>query len=228
MDKIYKYAKKSVSKLDMPLKERRELKIQFIDHMTELYNSYKDEGYSEDDAIIKSINTFNEGDFKEFHNNKKINKVLYFIFGLYCVGFALIYFYSSFRFDLFRTSININWLIPFKYTSFHLTEAFKNNNMSIEFLMAQLLLFIAFIPLGAFIPIITSKINSLVDNFKIYLFIVIALQLIKIPFKYGIVCIDYMIIGMIGCMIGYGLLKIINKTILKVKTYKSNKLKFLY
>lgn len=219
MDKIYKYAKKSVSKLDITLKERRELKLQFIDHMTELYNSYKNEGYSEEDAIIKSINTFNEGEFKEFDNNK-INKIIYYIFGLYCVVFALIYVYSSFRFDLFRTSLNIDWLIPFRHTSFEVIQAFKNNQSSIEFLIAQLLLFIAFIPLGAFIPILTSRINSLFDNLKIHLFIVIVLQLIKIPFKYGIVCIDYMIIGIVGCLIGYGLLKMILKTISKIHTSK--------
>lgn len=220
MNRICKYAKKSASKLDMPLKERRELELQFIDHMTELYNNYKDEGYSEEDATIKSINTFKEDDFKALDNRKKINKLLYFLFGLYCVIFALIYFYASFRFDFFHTRININWLIPFKYTLFHLTEAFQNNNMSIEFLRVQLLFFIAFIPLGAFIPIIISKYNSFADNFKIYLFIAITLQLIKILLGYGIVCIDYIIIGIVGCLIGYGLLKMIHKTILKVNTAK--------
>ena len=220
MNRICKYAKKSASKLDMPLKERRELELQFIDHMTELYNNYKDEGYSEEDATIKSINTFKEDDFKVLDNRKKINKLLYFLFGLYCVSFALIFFYASFRFDFFHTRININWLIPFKYTLFHLTEAFQNNNMSIEFLRVQLLFFISFIPLGAFIPIIISKYNSFADNFKIYLFIAITLQLIKIPLGHGIVCIDYMIIGIVGCLIGYGLLKKTHKTILKVNTAK--------
>lgn len=220
MNKICKYAKKSASKLDMPLKERRELELEFIDHMTEIYNNYKGEGYSEEDATIKSINTFKEGNFKVLNNSKKINKFLYFLFGLYCIGFALIYFYASFRFDFFHTRININWFIPFRRILFHLTEAFQNNNSSIEFLRVQLLFFIAFIPIGAFIPIITSKYNSFTDNFKMYLFIAITLQLIKIPLRYGIVCIDYMIIGIIGCLIGYGLLKMIHKTILKVNTAK--------
>lgn len=220
MNKICKYAKKSVSKLDMTLKERRELELEFIDHMTEIYNNYKDEGYSEEDATIKSINTFKEDNFKVLDNSKKINKLIYFIFGLYCVGFALIYFYASFRFDFFHTRINIHWLIPFKRILFYLTEAFQNNNSSIEFLRAQLLFFIAFIPLGAFIPIITSKYNSFADNFKIYLFIVVMLQLIKIPLRHGIICIDYMIIGIIGCLIGYGLLKMIHNAILKVNTAK--------
>ncbi|WP_195263304.1 VanZ family protein [Clostridium sp. 1001275B_160808_H3] len=220
MNKICKYAKKSVRKLDMTLKERRELELEFIDHMTEIYNNYKDEGYSEEDATIKSINTFKKDNFKVIDNSKKINKLLYFIFGLYCVGFALIYFYASFRFDFFHTRININWLIPFKRTLFHLTESFQNNNMSIEFLKAQLLFFIAFIPLGTFIPIIISKYNSFADNFKIYLFISITLQLIKIPLGHGIVCIDYIIIGIVGCLIGYGLLKMIHKTILNVNTAK--------
>ncbi len=40
MNRICKYAKKSASKLDMPLKERRELELQFIDHITELYNNF--------------------------------------------------------------------------------------------------------------------------------------------------------------------------------------------
>jgi glycopeptide antibiotics resistance protein len=188
--------------------------------MTEIYNNYKDEGYSEEDATIKSINTFKEDNFKVLDNSKKINKLIYFIFGLYCVGFALIYFYASFRFDFFHTRINIHWLIPFKRILFYLTEAFQNNNSSIEFLRAQLLVFIAFIPLGAFIPIITSKYNSFADNFKIYLFIVVMLQLIKIPLRHGIICIDYMIIGIIGCLIGYGLLKMIHNAILKVNTAK--------
>ncbi|MBS4959181.1 MAG: hypothetical protein KHZ99_19485, partial [Clostridium sp.] len=83
MNKICKYAKKSASKLDMPLKERRELELEFIDHMTEIYNNYKGEGYSEEDATIKSINTFKEGNFKVLNNSKKINKFLYFLFGLY-------------------------------------------------------------------------------------------------------------------------------------------------
>lgn len=211
MNRIFKYAKKSASKLDIPLKERKELELQFIDHMTELYNNYKYEGYSEEEAIIKSINTFKEDDFNVLDNNKKTNKFLHFLFGLYCVGFALIYFYASFRFDFFHTRININCLIPFKYTSLNLIEAFKNDSMSIEFLRAQLLFFIAFIPLGAFIPIIISKYNSFADNLKIYLFITIILQIIKIPLGYGIICIDYMIIGIVGCLIGYGLLKIIFK-----------------
>lgn len=220
MNRICKYAKKSAGKLDIPLKERKELELQFIDHMTELYNNYKYEGYSEEEATLKAINTFKEDDFNVLDNSKKINKLLYFLFGLYCVGFALIYFYASFRFDFFHTRININWLIPFKYILLNLMKALKNDSMSIEFLRAQLLFFIAFIPLGAFIPIITSKYNSFANNFKIYLFIAIMLQLIKIPLGHGIVCIDYMIIGIIGFLIGYALLKMTHITILKVNTDK--------
>lgn len=210
MNKIYKYAKKSVSKLDLSIKEKKELELQFIDHMNELYNNHKDNGFSEEDSLNYAINTFKANDYiysDKKEEKKEVDKLVFLFFGIYCVIFILIYIFIS-RQERFRMRFDIRLLIPFKYLSYHIIQGFFYNSInSLNALKTQIPLFLAFIPIGFFIPIITCKYKSLLANFKKYLYITIGLQIIKIPIGFGRADIDYVLIHLLACLIGYFIFK---------------------
>ncbi|MBS6504293.1 MAG: hypothetical protein KH415_22280 [Clostridium sp.] len=208
MKKIERYAKKSVNKLDLSLKEKKELEVQFIDHMTEMYNNHKLDGFTENESIDYAIAMFKEGPQLKEEKYKSLNKVLILIFGIYCVIFTLIYIYVS-RQDIFKHRFfDIRLLIPFNYLSYHITQIINYNSIqSIIELKRQVPLFLAFIPIGFFIPILTSKYKSFISNFKKFIYITFSLQVIKIIIGFGVFRMDYMLIHLFACLIGYVIFK---------------------
>ncbi|MBD7916324.1 VanZ family protein [Clostridium sp. Sa3CUN1] len=206
MKEINKYAKKSVNKLDLSLKEKRELKIQFIDHMTELYNNHKLEGFSDEDSLIYAIEMFNDNTQTNKKNHIKFGLIS--VFTIYIIIFSLI-FVSVSRSDVSNIRLNIYRLIPFQYF-FYLLQAFRQDKLStIEILKEQILLFLSFIPMGIFIPIITEKYKSFILNLKKFIYFTLGLEIMKIILGFGIAKIDYFLIHLLGCLIGYVLFKLI-------------------
>lgn len=217
MKEINKYAKKSVNKLDLSLKEKKELEIQFIDHMTELYNSHKLEGFSDEDSLNYAIEMFDDNTKTNKKNHIKIG--VFSVFTIYIIIFSLIYIYVS-RSDHSHVRVHINRLIPLKYL-FYLVQAFERDKLStIEILKEQFLLFLAFIPMGIFIPIITKKYKSFIINFRRFIYLTLGLELLKIITGFGVCIIDYFLIHLLGCLIGYGIFKLIIYLINKISIKK--------
>lgn len=217
MNKIYKYAKKSVNKMDLSVKEKNDLKIQFVDHMNELYNNYKLDGFSDKDSLKYAIDMFNDSNRIKEKKYKDLNRWILLFFGIYCLFFALIFIYVS-RQDVFKLRFDIRLLIPFRYLSHHLIQIINYNSInSINELKRQILLFLAFIPIGIFIPLVTSKYKSFISNFKKFVCITVGMQVLKIVIGLGRAEMDYILIHLLGCLIGYGLFKVIKSLIEKVQ-----------
>ncbi|MBS5938700.1 hypothetical protein [Clostridium sp.] len=58
MKEINKFAKKSVSKLDLSVKERKELEVEYIDNITAIYKEHLDDGFSEKESLDYAISIF--------------------------------------------------------------------------------------------------------------------------------------------------------------------------
>ena len=58
MKEINKFVKKSVSKLDLSVKERKELEAEYIDHITEIYKEHLEDGFSEKESLEYAIKIF--------------------------------------------------------------------------------------------------------------------------------------------------------------------------
>lgn len=211
MNKISKYAKKSVSKLDLSIKERREFELQFVDHMTEIYNNHKLNGFSEDEALDYAINTFKEDTFlpNNILNKVFINKIYPFAFCAYSLLLISIYIYVS-RLEVFRLRFSVYQLIPFRTISGIVSSSIANNSFDLTRLINHIILFIAFIPVGFLIPILIGKYRSFFSNLKTYLFISVLLEIIKLPFAW-LASIDYLLLNLLSCLLGYAIFKLLIK-----------------
>lgn len=209
MNKISKYAKKSAKKLDITLKEKRELELQFIDHMTELYNNHKLQGFSEEESIDYAINTFKNDNIIDNNslNKLSLSKFYPLLFFMYFLVFISIYIYVS-RLEVLR-QITIHRIIPFRTIYAVIYSAISNDSFNISRLTNHLILFLAFIPIGFFIPLLISKYKAFIPNLKIYLCVTLILEIIKIPFSWY-ACIDYFLLHLLSCLVGYGLFKLVH------------------
>ncbi|WP_252234859.1 hypothetical protein [Clostridium sp. ZS1] len=59
MNNVDKYLNSILKKLDLPYKEKQDLKLQFKDHILTLQDNYISEGYNSDEACKLAIESFN-------------------------------------------------------------------------------------------------------------------------------------------------------------------------
>lgn len=212
MNKIQRYAKHSTKKLDLSIKERNDLYNQFVDHMTELYNDHLKEGFSEEESIDYAIKKFKDSTSisNEYpYINIKLYIIILIIFTIYCVFFFCVYFGVS-RHDAYGFRYDFKNIIPFRYITINLKQLILyNSTSSIYNFKLQLPLILAFIPIGFFMPIVTNKYKSFMCNLKVFIFIVVFLQLIKLPLLFGRPDIDYALLHLCGCLLGYSIYKLI-------------------
>ena len=145
--------------------------------------------------------------------NKKLIKILFYIYIAFLILFVVLKFDGSFeRIISLHNSIienekdglrNIN-LIPFRSISPYLrniTEpyAFKN-------IIANILVFI---PLGFFVSNKNSK--NVFKTLAICLSVIISIECIQLLFKIGFFDVDDIILNFIGSLIGMGINKILIK-----------------
>lgn len=145
--------------------------------------------------------------------NKKLIKILFYIYIAFLILFVVLKFDGSFeRIISLHNSIienekdglrNIN-LIPFRSISPYLkniTEpyAFKN-------IIANILVFI---PLGFFVSNKNSK--NVFEALIICLGVILSIELIQLLFKIGFFDVDDIILNFIGSLIGMGINKILIK-----------------
>lgn len=217
MKEINKFVKKSVSKLDLSVRERKELEAEYIDHITEIYKEHLEDGFSEKESLDYAISIFKSDNWLgDSSINQKKNYIqfgLLSIFFIYLIVLVPIYFYIS-RMEVFKSGISINSFIPFRTIYAIITSSMDGDFGNIMRLQRRIVLFLSLIPMGIFIPIITSKYKSFLSNLKIYLFIALFLELCKILFPWWI-SIDYILLNLISCIIGYGLFTIIRKYVVQ-------------
>lgn len=218
MNKEDIYIRNILKKLNLDRKESEELKIQFKDHISSLKKEYIDKGCTDEKATELALNDFgnennitemfNSGVSSDINNKKKISIV---ILCLYLFPFfAFLIRVAQFEMPYYRFSIiNIIPLITLK--SMLKSIFYYGPNFTI---LIILLSFIAFIPIGILIPLINVNSNLFRNNLKLYIIIILSIQVGKTIIGLGRGNIDFAIIELLGCLIGYSIYKI--KSIRKV------------
>lgn len=145
--------------------------------------------------------------------NKKLMKVLFYIYILFLILFVVLKFDGSFeRIISLHNSIienekdglrNIN-LIPFR----SITPYLKNITESFAFknIIANI---VVFIPLGFFVSQIKPK--NLFKMLVICLSVILSIELIQLFFKIGFFDVDDIILNFTGSLMGMGINKILIK-----------------
>ena len=143
-------------------------------------------------------------------------KIIKSLFIIYCIGLIFILFLSrarignQFNLDVFSKEhfAMIN-MTPFK-TIFEFLERMSNStinrNIVIVNLAANMLMFI---PMGMALPILFSeKFNKLWKTTLFVVSLVIVVEIIQFVTFCGSADIDDLILNSLGCVIGYGIIKI--------------------
>lgn len=200
-----------LKKLDIPSKELTELKLQLLDNTEELKNDFLNEGFSEEEAEKKTIDSLEldeliksikENSIKKYFLSNKIIvislTVIFSLFILKCTTFTAPnrgnlsdFAYIPFRF-LFNLIININ-----NYYAWH--DAF---------ILDQIFILLLFVVFGTLIPIILNKWNSLIPNLKIYIFFNVIVALLS---KIRFFNFDLTILRILACILGFYIFKYLIK-----------------
>lgn len=223
MNKINKYISKILNNIDVDKKTKCELRKEFTDHLIELKSEYLNKGYSEKDSIELAIkdfgkdedlsDTFNNDINKTATFNKKIIVILLFI--VYLVPFIGRFIYTS-SWDASAMRFSFTNIIPFSkiYRILHSIYFNTVDYSNYLWIQDQIILILLFIPIGIFIPLLANNINSFYNNLKLYILITCSLQIIKFILGIGVGNIDYALLHLLGCILGYlifnGSIKITN------------------
>ncbi|AJA46680.1 hypothetical protein CPAST_c05800 [Clostridium pasteurianum DSM 525 = ATCC 6013] len=216
MNKEDAYIKNILKSLNLDRKESEELKIQFKDHISSLKKEYIDKGCNDEKATELALNDFgNENNITEMFNsgvssdisNKKQISIV--ILCLYLFPFfAFLIRVAQFEMPYYRFSI-IN-IIPLA-TLIPILKSIFYYGTNINTLIIPLS-FLAFIPIGILIPLINVKSNIFRNNLKLYIIVILSIQAIKFIIGIGRANIDFAIIQLLGCIIGYSIHKILIKS----------------
>ncbi|BDR65699.1 VanZ family protein [Clostridium tetani] len=223
MNKINKYISKVLNNIDVDKKTKCELRKELTDHLIELKSEYLNKGYSEKDSIELAIkdfgkdedlsDTFNNDINKTVTFNKKIIVILLFI--VYLVPSIGRFIYTS-SWDASAMRFSFTNIIPFSKI-YPIIYKIYFNNADYLWIQDQIILILLFIPIGIFIPLLTNNINSFYNNLKLYILITCSLQLIKFILGIGVGNIDYALLHLLGCILGY---LIFNSSIKIINTIK--------
>lgn len=143
-------------------------------------------------------------------------KIIKSFFIIYCIGLIFILFLSrarvgnQFNLKIFSkehfTMIN---LIPFK-TIFEFLDRMNNSNINTNIVVLNLSAnLLMFIPMGMALPVLFS--NNFNKLWKTTLFVaslVLVIEIIQFVTFCGSADIDDLILNTLGCVIGYGIIKI--------------------
>jgi glycopeptide antibiotics resistance protein len=208
MTSIEKYVDNIVGELFLPRKEKRELKLQFIDHINSIKDDYIATGVSEYESIKLAINEFgNQEELKELVNNKfsiipvskNIINTIFFMFLFLLFGHYLKLDISEYATERI---VSIKNFIPFLYITQIINSIIRSGFtvMNTDRIITYL---VAFIPVGMLIPLVTNKYSSFKSNFKTYSLFSLGILIIRFIFNIGFVTIDHFILHLSGCIIGY-------------------------
>lgn len=126
--------------------------------------------------------------------------------------YRLFFFAYGHYFRFHESEIKYN-LIPFK-TIISFIKGYGKYSFNIWFfnLFGNV---VAFIPMGYLLPIVFNKLNSLIRALTVTFLISLVLEMIQLWLRLGIADIDDVILNTIGGLVGYHLLILSRKIIIK-------------
>lgn len=203
-----------LKKLDMSQKELSELKMQLLDCADEIKIDFLDEGFSEEEAQNKALDSIELDELIKSIKDNSIKK--YFILNrILATIFVIIYSAFLVKCILNTAGMSSSFIkssyIPFKF-SLNIIKHILTSNIPVYeelYILDQALILVLFIPFGILIPIIINKYNSLKVNLKIFILFVLGFSLVFYPVHFNF---DLTILRLLSCIIGFYILRFfINK-----------------
>ena len=203
-----------LNKLDMSQKEVEELKMQLLDNAEEMKKDFLEEGFSEEEAQKKAldsieldelITSIKESSIKKYLT---LNRILATIFVVIYSGFLIkcISLTAGMGGKLLDSSY-----IPFRF-SINLVKHIMNNKGPIY---EELYILDQSFILMLFIPLVINKCNSLKANLKIFIVFILFFSLIFYPRHFNF---DLTVLRVLACILGFYILRFfINRS--KAKQY---------
>ncbi|WP_252217182.1 hypothetical protein [Clostridium sp. VAP41] len=211
MNNVDKYLNSILKKLDLPYKEKQDLKLQFKDHILTLQDNYISEGHNSDEACKLAIESFNNTEkisSDNFNNNSYNLSYVARMFAFIILIVDFIIFVT-----LFNTINRLHYintlkdLIPFNYVYIAIKDIIYGHNIAnVESITeARVVLLFFYVLIGFLIPIIINKLNSCIPTLKICSISIILFELIFDNHRN----VDFVIFPILACLLGYFILKTI-------------------
>lgn len=205
LNSIEKRAAKLVKDFDYDKRTRQELRMQYVDHISNLKYEYMENGLDDAIALTRAIADFGNNEKiqpkQNIYVNSTFRKVLLILLIL-SISFIAVCFLNPVTNEgqAAKTARSFGYMYSIKLIPFKTMGLMFTRNSPYVFWFLYILLFI---PLGVSIPFGINKYfnNSLI--FKSYLIPVIAVQVIRMIFPVGLVNVDIAILNFIGCVIGF-------------------------
>lgn len=240
MDKrIETYVNQVVKCLDFDDKEKSEIIDEMRDHLFLLKQDFLQEGFSEEQAIQLTLKEFGEQEqiidayqtvFPNFNLFKLVTWTLFALYVYLVLYFLLIqrvisrilnfismgethneyFFYpkgSNGFFDVIVWKENTN-IIPFQNIMYYIGSSESLYQETIIYNTLGNIL--VFIPLGIFLVFLFKRFNTLRDVVKISIIVSMSLEILQFVLQLGQFDIDDIILNVIGSIVGFALLKLIN------------------
>ena len=202
---LIKTLDRKLKNLDISQKELNELKLQLLDNAEEIKNDFLNEGFSEEEAEKKAIDSIEldelvksikEGSIKKsLLPNRIISSVLIILYTLFVIKCVK-------NISVISSPLLHGNFIPFKFTFNFLSSIFAGNFSFINdvYFLDQLLILLLFIPFGIFIPIIINKYNNLKPNLIIFIVFNIVFSLL---FYFPYFNFDITVLRILSCVLGF-------------------------
>lgn len=235
--RIEAYIDKIVKELNCANDEKRELMDEMRDHLTLLKREYTDQGFSDEEAVQKAIESF--GEEKQLTNGlqasmspfyKVFMKGAWILFGLY--SFIALYkliferiivriadyyrlgepfnrfFFSTQNTKGYFEHLQLNSnIIPFKNTFDYLRGSIIANTDVI--INNTLGNILVFLPLGLFLPLLFKKYSKFTKTVAAAALMSFAIEVIQITMRLGQFDIDDVILNTLGAGVGFLFYKLI-------------------
>ncbi len=210
MNKVDKHLNTMLKKLDLSYKEKKELKLQFKDHILNLEENYLSEGYAPNETSKLAIENFNNDEFiiECFNNNStKLSYLARILAAILLIPICIMFIVVFHRVIHSYFINNISPLIPLNF-ALPLIRNIIDKGIFYLHAVNEDRLFLTFlcIPIGFLTPIIITRLNSCIPSLKLFNIFVILLEIIDHHRN-----IDFIIFSNLAFLLGYFLVKIIIK-----------------
>lgn len=214
---VDKYIDKIIRKANLSKEEKSDLKECLHSTFNIKYDNYIAEGLDKDIALNKALTDL--GTEKEFltelnsniHTIPKIKQQLAIILLGITLFFLIVTTSVCYTFSP-NFCYQLTNLIPFRMIVLRIVNSHIDGFTIIELSVAAF-----FIPIGYLIPLALNRMHNVSYNIKVFIFVVILFEVVKLIFRFGMCHIDYAIVNFIFCLLGYYLLNVTIKLIKKIK-----------
>lgn len=225
MNEFKDYIDSIINDIAIDSKSKKDIADEIDDHLKLSKQEYINKGYSQKEAIGMAIKSFGEvkkikskytQNFNPFYKIIRILATILFIpYMLLFIKFSFFSFFSHLSLFSHLGKYNSINLIPLKSISHYLFN-YPSFNFSTWF--SNLFgMVIAFIPFGFLIPIMYNRIKRIRDVIIASILLSMLTEVLQHITKRGVADIDDIILSTIGSILGYILLKLIMKFMLRLK-----------